>query len=88
MTKRGLSRWSNLAFSMVSFVATLLVSAIVIPWLLRFVYGWKHPQDASAGDAAGWALVLGAPILVPLILVISGAVSAWVYHTARHRSSE
>jgi hypothetical protein len=84
MTKKGLSRWSSFAFSIASFLGTLLVSAIVIPWLLRFAYGWKHPQDASAGDAAGWALVFGAPILIPLILVIAVAISAWVYHTVRH----
>jgi hypothetical protein len=73
---------------MASFVVTLLGSAVVIPKLLRFGYGWKHPHDASAGDAAGWALVFGAPILVLLILVIAGAVSALVYHSVRHSASE
>jgi sterol desaturase/sphingolipid hydroxylase (fatty acid hydroxylase superfamily) len=87
MTRRRLGRWSSVAFSMASFVVTLLGSAIVIPWLLRFAYGLEHPHDASAGDAAGWALVISAPVLIPLIVVIAVAISAWVYHRARHPSS-
>lgn len=83
-----LGRWASLACSVVAFGVTLLGSAVVIPRLLRFAYGWKHPHDASAGDAAGWALVFGAPILVPLILLVAVVVSAWVYHRVRCPSSD
>lgn len=83
MGRRPLGRWSSFALSIISFFTSSFVSAVAIPWLLRLAYGWRHPNDASAGDVAGWALVFGAPIFLPLILLISVIASIWVYRTAR-----
>lgn len=49
----------------------------------------KNPGDVSAGDSAGWAMVIFAPIAIP-IMAIAGTVTAVItgnltYRTLKNR---
>ncbi len=80
-----LPRLAALTIAVSAFIATLGFVAVGVPWLLRTLYGWSHPGDASVDDTAGWALLLLSPILLPIALLLAafGAFAAYSVVTRR-----
>jgi hypothetical protein len=60
------------------FTLALGVLAAAAPYALGNLYGCA-PSDGSCGDSVGWAMIILSPILVPLALIVAGALSLVTY---------
>jgi hypothetical protein len=67
----------------VSLYALVEASAI----FLTTVYGWGHSADNSAGDSAGWALIILSPVVVPVFLLISAVAAFATYRIIVRRQN-
>ena len=72
--------------AVLAFLGSLATCGIVTPWLLTKYYGWGHPEDGSAGDSAGWAFLLLAPLEIPVFLTVAVVVSLFAYSFAMKRT--
>jgi hypothetical protein len=52
--------------------------AAATPCALGKLYGCAQ-SDASCGDSVGWAMIVVFPILVPLAVIVAGALSLITY---------
>ena len=50
---------------------------LVALWLVFVCLQARAPNDGSVGDGLAWAVILGAPVFVPLSLIV-GAFAAWL----------
>jgi hypothetical protein len=66
-----------------AFVLSLGAVMLLLPLLLRVLFGHGHPYDAGAGESGVWEIVFGAPIFVPLALAVAGGVAAFVFGRVR-----
>jgi hypothetical protein len=69
--------WAILA-AVAVFVVTCLLSVFVTPYALGLLDRCV-PPDASCGDVVGWAMLISAPVSIPLILLLSGALACLTY---------
>jgi hypothetical protein len=69
--------WALLA-ALVVFVAACGMAALLAPYALGLFYHCV-PPSGSCGDTVGWAMILSAPVSVPLTLLISGVLAAMTY---------
>lgn len=69
--------------SIAAFGIRAVICFLAITTSLRLAYGWGHPHDQSAGDAAGWALLIGSPVFIPVILCTTVAASIWTFRRLR-----
>lgn len=73
--------WAWLAALLV-FVAACGMAALGAPYALGLLYRCV-PPTGSCGDSVGWAMILSAPISVPLTLLISSLLAAVTYRCVR-----
>jgi hypothetical protein len=83
MEQRSIRPWIAVVSAFISFFATGVVCFFALSLLLNTAYGRHTPNDASVGDTVGWALVIGSPIFIPLIVLISILVAIEVYRRIR-----
>jgi hypothetical protein len=57
----------------------ILVEGIALEFKLRL------PNDASAGDSAGWMIVFSGPLLIPLDAFVSAALAIFAYRIVERR---
>jgi hypothetical protein len=69
--------WALLA-ALVVFVAACGAAALLAPYALGLLYHCV-PPSGSCGDSVGWAMILSAPISLPLTLLISAVLAAMTY---------
>jgi hypothetical protein len=76
MTGRSLLRLLVIAVIFAVTFATLFAATPLAIW---GILSWRHPQDNSAGDAAGWAFLFLSPMLIIVCAAISFLVAllAW-----------
>ena len=76
--------WAMLAATAV-FLAAILLSFAAVPYILGMLYGWV-PPSGSCGDSVGWAMLLSAPVSIPLVVLVSGVLAGITYaRMTRHR---
>jgi hypothetical protein len=77
--RRALAVFAGLAV----FALLACALAAATPYALGKRWGCAR-SDASCGDSVGWAMIILSPILVPLALILVGALSLIMYfRTAR-----
>jgi hypothetical protein len=63
-------------------VAVFLVSCglalVVMPYAVGALYRCV-PPDQSCGDSVGWAMLISAPVSIPLVLIVSSVLAVLVY---------
>jgi hypothetical protein len=69
--------WALLA-ALTVFVAVWGAAVLLAPYALGLLYHCV-PPSGSCGDSVGWAMLLSAPVSIPLVLVVSGVLAAVTY---------
>ena len=66
------------------FVGVVLAAAALAPYLLGILYRCVPPAG-SCGDSVGWAMIISAPITVPLTVIVAAALAAMTYFSVMRR---
>ena len=64
----------------VAFAAAVLAAIAVSPYAWGLFYGC-FPRSGSCGDGVGWAMLISAPLTIPIVLVLAGAVAVLAYRS-------
>jgi hypothetical protein len=71
--------------AIVTFVALAAIGSSVLVWWMTS----QHPGDLSAGDSAGWGMIILAPLWLPLFTigaVIVGSIAGRTAYTRHSRA--
>ena len=60
------------------FCVVVCAAAAALPYALGLLYGCVPPQG-SCGDGVGWAMLISAPLTVPLVILVAGALAVAMY---------
>jgi hypothetical protein len=69
--------WALLA-AVAIFFGVVGAAAALAPYLFGLLYKCVPPAG-SCGDSVGWAMIISAPISIPLTLLIAGALATMAY---------
>lgn len=61
-----------------AFATAILAAVSLAPYALGFLYGC-FPPKGSCGDGVGWAMVISAPIMIPVTLIIATLLGRFAY---------
>jgi hypothetical protein len=73
----------SLLIALTAFGLSFVLIAFVVQKLLIVIY--QRPGDFSSADAAGWALLIFSPLIVPLDILISLGLALLVFRVSRAR---
>jgi hypothetical protein len=76
-----------LLIATVTAVTSLAVIVVVANQLMIWGFAHNHPNDASAGDSAGWAFLFLSPVILPIGAIIGLVLGSLAYSSARARLS-
>jgi hypothetical protein len=79
---------TTILLTLTAFAAAALTFVAIPVFILELASPWAKVQtDPSSGDAIGWGLVIGAPVLLAIDLGLSIGVGVIVFHRLRDRRS-
>jgi hypothetical protein len=86
VTERQNQTMTTIVLALTAFAAAALTFVTIPAIILELASAWAKVQaDPSSGDAIGWGLVIGAPILLAIDLGVSLGVGVIVFHRLRDR---
>jgi hypothetical protein len=68
-----------------TFILTFAVIGVALIQGIALAFELRAPNDPSAGDSAGWLVVLSWPLLLAADLMLSAGVAFYVYSRLARR---